>query len=748
MEKETVVSYKTCPLCEATCGLEIHTVGKNVVDIRGDKLDPLSKGYLCPKGYSLKELHDDPDRIRKPMIREGTLWREVSWTEAFREAAKGLRSVREKYGSSSLGVYIGNPSAHTLAGQLYFRQLVRSLGTKNVFSASTMDQVPKHLAAELMFGDVINIPVPDIDRTDYLMIIGANPLVSNGSMMTAPNMRKRIKDLQNRGGKFVVIDPVKTITAQQADVHHMIRPGTDALFLLGIVHTLFKEELISLERLAHHVNGVEEVRKAASDFSPEAVSSLCEIEADDIREVARDMAASPKAAVYGRMGTCTQLFGTVTTWLINVINTLTGNLDREGGVMFTNPVTGGVTASSKRRKEGSIHFGRFHSRTRSVPEVLGELPVNTMADEIENPGEGQVKGLLSFAGNPALSAPNSRRLQKALGQLDFMVSIDIYLNETTRNANVIFPAPSPLEKEHYDLALYKFSVRNISNYSKSIFSLPSDMLNEWEIILHLMAELSDEDLGKDPVEALDTNLITAMVTKEVKKTGSPIFEYEAEEILEELSKRKGPSRLLDFLIRVGPYGDHFGRNPEGLTLAYLEEHPHGVDLGPLKPRIPEVLLTPSGKVELAPELIVRDIERLRQKCAEGRSKYMLIGRRDLRSNNSWMHNLQGLVKGKDRCTLWLHTKDAQQLGLSSGDRVKVISRTGELQASAEINDNIMPGVISLPHGWGHLLSGTRMETASKHAGVNMNILTDDLEADLSGNAVLNGIPVVLEPISN
>ncbi|WP_226665250.1 molybdopterin-dependent oxidoreductase [Metabacillus litoralis] len=743
---EVEIHYRTCPLCEATCGLEIHTKQKKVVSIRGDKLDPFSEGYLCPKGFSLKELHEDPDRIRKPIIRKGTEWKEVSWNEAFLEVRKGLQNVIKQYGQDGIGVYLGNPNVHNLAGLLYAPIFLKTLRTRYKFSASTMDQIPKQLTAEMMYGNDFSIPIPDIDRTDYFLILGANPLVSNGSLMTAPNMKKRLSLLQDRGGKVVVIDPVKTLTAKAANEHYPITPGTDAYLLLGMIHTLFDENLIKLRKLSEYVNGLDKIEKISKDFSPELVEDKCSISAETIRKLARELSHADSAAVYGRMGTSTQEFGTITSWLIELLNILTGNLDHEGGVLFTTPAAGGRNIRKTPRKQETYRYERFHSPITGLAEVLGELPVSSMCDEIEQSNE--LKAFITIAGNPCLSAPNSKRLQKSFEKLEFIVSIDCYLNETTKHANVILPIPSPLERSHYDLSFYHLSVRNIAHYSKPIFDLPMEQLDEWEILLHLTEIVSAKNFGEDSIKRLDDLSIRSMVKAEVANISSPIYQEKMDRILEDLNRYQGPERMLDFLIRVGPYGDHFGKEADGLTLAKLKTNEHGLDLGPLKPRIPEVLLTSTAKIELAPRPLIKDIERLTSKLSENQQELVLIGRRDLRSNNSWMHNLPVLVKGKNRCTLFIHPNNAIKQQVNKGDFVKISSRVGSIVVSIEITDEIKEGVVSLPHGWGHLENETQLQIAKKHAGVSSNILTDELVVDqVSGNAVLNGIPVTIEKIN-
>jgi anaerobic selenocysteine-containing dehydrogenase len=745
----TKTSYATCPLCEATCGLEITTRGSEVLSIRGDAQDVFSHGYICPKAYSLKELHEDKDRIREPMVRRSDQWIKVSWDDAFAEIEHNLSPILQQHGRDALAFFVGNPNAHNLASLLYLPVLLHASGTHNLFTASTVDQMPKQVTAGMMFGTALSVPVPDLERTGYLLLLGANPLVSNGSLMTAPDMRGRLRRLRQRGGKIVVIDPYYTRTAQEADEHHFIRPGYDAHFLFAIVHTLFAEGLVAPGRLAEHTNGLEQVRALSQSFTPERVAPVCGIEADTIRSIARDLAAAPRAAVYGRIGTCTQEFGTLASWLVDVLNVLTGNLDREGGAMFTMAAAGARNTNGTPAKGRGVRFGRWKSRVRGAPEVFGELPASCLAEEIETPGEGQVRALITLAGNPALSTPNSTRLQQSLATLEYMVSVDIYLNETTRHAHVILPPPAPLAHSHYDIALYQLAVHNVANYSPPVVERDPGTLDEWEIFLRLAAILGGQGAAAG-AHLVDDMSMAALVKREVATPGSPVEGRDPSELLAALAPRCGPERMLDFLLRTGPYGDGFDpQKADGLSLTVLEGKPHGVDLGALQPRIPEVLRTASGKIELAPEPIVVDVERLLASLERARERangqMLLIGRRDLRSNNSWMHNLHVLSKGKDRCTLHMHPNDATHFALLDGETASITSRAGTLEIPVELTDAIMPGVVSIPHGWGHNLAGTQMHIATEHAGVNTNILTGEAPVDpLSGNAILNGIPVTVE----
>ena len=743
----TTTSHITCPLCEATCGLTITARGREIEDIRGDRDDVFSAGYLCPKAYALKELDADPDRLRRPLVRRDTGFVEVGWDEAMVEIDRGLGAIFRDHGRDAVAVYLGNPNAHHLSG-LYNPALIRAIGTRNVFSASTVDQMPKQVSAGLMFGTMLSVPVPDLDRTDYLLMLGANPLASNGSLLTAPDMKGRLRRLRARGGKLVVIDPRRSLTALEADAHHFIRPGTDAYLLFAIVHTLFAEGRIALGRLAEHTAGLAEVERLAHPFTPEAVARSTGLDADVIRGLARDLAAAPRAAVYGRIGTCTQEFGTLASWLVDVVNVLTGNLDREGGAMFAKAAAGSRNASGIPGTGRGVRFGRWTSRVRSLPEVYGELPAASLAEEIDTPGAGRIRGLVTVAGNPVLSTPNAGRVRAALADLDFMVSVDIYRNETTRHANVILPAPSALARSHYDVALYNLAVRNVANYSAPLYPLAAGELDEWEVLLKIGGIASG--LGPDAdIDALDDFLIRQMVEREVGSPASPVEGRDPAELVAALGARRGPDRILDFLLRSGPYGDAFGRREGGLSLAFLERHPHGVDLGALAPRIPEVLRTPTGKIELAPPAIVADVARLEAGLGRAAEALVLVGRRTLRSNNSWMHNLDVLVKGRPSCTLHVHPDDARRFGLADGGVARVRSRVGALDIPVEVTDGIMPGVVSIPHGWGHDDPGIGLKVAAAHAGANSNLLADEVALDpLSGNAVLNGIPVSVEPIAS
>jgi anaerobic selenocysteine-containing dehydrogenase len=730
------LAYTTCPLCEATCGLELTLSGDQIVGVRGDADDVFSHGYICPKGAALGQLEADPDRLRAPLVRRNGSLEPASWAEAFAAVDAGLSRVIQTYGRDAVALYLGNPNVHSFAGGLYAGPLRKALGSRNVYTASTLDQMPKHVACGYLYGNPLAIPVPDVDRTDYLIVLGADPYSSNGSLWTAPDLPGRFAALRKRGGRLVVVDPRRSRTARMADEYLPIRPGTDVFLLLGMASTLFSLDL----PVPSYVSGASSVQELVSRFTPEVVAPLCGIDAATIRRLARELSAAPRAAVYGRIGTTTVEHGTVTSWLVDVLNILTGNLDRPGGAMFP-------LAAHVRRGKGSgkgFTTGRWHSRVRGLPEVLGELPTATLVDEIETPGEGQVRAFVTVAGNPALSAPNGDRLGQALSTVDFMVSVDPYLNETTRYADVILP-PAPVSRQpHYDFAFYGLSVRNIAKYSPPPVAPEPGAVDECEILPRLIAIVSG--LGWDAdLDALAAAQETATLQRFCADPSSPLSGLSPGDLRAALDGETREERALDLAVRTGPYGDWFGREPDGLSLSRLRSAPHGIDLGPLRPRIPEVLRTPSGRIELCPAPIAAAVAQLSTMDTE--PEYVLVGRRHLRSNNSWMHNVPALMKGRARCTVVVNRGDAAKLGLVDGGQARVSSRVGTVELPVEVTDDIAPGVVSIPHGWGHDAPGTRLTVASGQSGVNVNRLTDDLRLDpLSGTAVLNGVPVSLAPV--
>ncbi|MEZ4469969.1 MAG: molybdopterin-dependent oxidoreductase [bacterium] len=736
-----MITTRVCPLCEATCGIEVILDGDRVETIRGDAADTFSRGYLCPKAYGLKGLQEDPDRLRQPLRRTAAGFEPIGWDEAFALVVEGLQRAQAAGGKDAVGVYLGNPVVHNVQTLLYGPALLKALGSRQLYSASSADQLPKMISSALMFGGSLKIPVPDLDRTDFLLVLGADPMVSNGSLMTAPDVKHRLAAIRDRG-TLVVVDPRRSATAQMASEHLRIRPGTDALLLLALCQVVVAEDLATPAALAH-LDGLETARALVADFPPERVAAACGLEAEAIRRLARSFCAAPSAACYGRIGTTCQAFGTLASWAVDLLNILSGNLDRPGGAMFATPAAnrGANRAPDARRP---TRLGRWKSRVAGWPERFGELPVCTLADEILTPGEGRIRAMITVAGNPALSAPGSARMAAAFADLDFYVAIDFYLNETTRHAHVILPPPSPLERGGYDLAFYQLAIRDVARYSAPTLPRPAGQPEEWEILLTLAKALMG--MGKAPLAMADAFVLRQLAEREVAEARRRWPELELKAVLARLDADHpggGPDRLLDLLLRLGPYGDGFGGG-EGLSLAALRAAPHGVDLGPLKPQVPDGLGTPGGRIDLAPALIVADLDRLRAHLDAPAPDFVLIGRRGLRSNNSWMHNLPALVKGKSPCTLQIHPDDAARIGVAAGGSVRVESDAGAVVAPVEITADLLPGVVSLPHGWGHDDPHARLSVAAAHAGVNVNLVSDPRAVDaVSGNAAFNGLPVRL-----
>ena len=702
-DASTRTHHRVCHLCEAMCGLVIRTAGDKVTDIRGDKDDPLSRGHVCPKAVALQDIHEDPDRLRKPMKRirsaPGEYQHvEIEWSEALDLAADALASTIEKQGVHAVGAYFGNPSVHNYGMLTHQRNLFRHIRTRNRFSATSVDQLPHHLVSLWCFGHMLLHPIPDVDRTHYFLMLGANPLASNGSIWTVPDVRQRLKDLKSRGGKLVVVDPRRTETADMASEHLFIRPGSDAAFLLAMIHVLFRDNLVAPGPLSVFTDGLDEVANAVSGLSPDWAAPLTGISADDIVRIAHELAEAEAGICYGRMGVSTQAYGALCQWAIQVLNVATGHLDKPGGSLFTLPAMDQVVNTNR----GG--FGRFASRGRGLPEFNYELPAATMVDEIRTEGEGQIRLMFTGAGNPVLSTPNGRVLDEAFEELDFMISVDPALNETTRHADVILPPTSPLEHDHYDIAFHNLAIRNTARYSPAVFEKPVGALHDWEIFSELGARV-----------AARLNL-------------KPMPTYP-------------PDRMVDAALKSGPYGEHTDWQ---LSIDKLKAHPSGVDLGPLEPSCPERLQTPNQRIQLAIPEVLADIRRFVRDGNVASDHYRLIGRRHVRDNNSWMHNHHRLMKGKSRCQLLMHPDDVAKEGWRSGMLVTIQSRVGAVDAELAASDEMMPGVVSLPHGYGHGLAGTRGEVASRHAGVSCNDITDDRLVDqLSGNAAVNGVSVRL-----
>lgn len=722
----------TCPLCEAMCGLEIQVSDGRVAGIRGNPDDVWSRGHLCPKGASLGAVHDDPDRIRTPMIKVDGQWQEVGWDAAFRRCTELLAPVIAEHGIGAVTCYTGNPLAHSFSLGRYTGVLLGMSGIPVSYSPGTIDQWPKNLSSHLMYGNWWGFPVPDIERTDLLVVMGANPAASQGSLLAAPDVMGILSDIET----VIVVDPVRTATAAKADEWLPITPGTDAALLLAVVHVLFDENLVDLGSIAEHVDGVETLREVARDWTPERVAPVTGIEADRIKQLARQLAGTERAVVYGRIGLCNQEFGSLASWLVDVVNILTGHFDTPGGAMFPRPAVWTVTAQPQPGLEGGLaEFGRWHTRVRGAKEVLGQVPVSCLAEEIETPGEGQIRALITVAGNPVLSTPQGHRLDELLPSLDAMISVDLWLNETTRHADVILPGLSPLEQPHHDDLILAFAINSIANYSAPVFAPEDpDRPEEWEILVRLTGLCAGTPAEDVDVAAIDDGFFDYLCFTQ-GLDGAEIRKHYA---------HGGPERILDLTLRTGPFGDRYGDDPDGISLAKLKEQPNGINFGPMVEQVPEILNTSDKKIRLAPQYLLDDIPRLARRLEREPAELVLVSRRHLRSNNSWLHNVSALMKGRDRCTLLMHPKDAASRGVSGGDTVSVSSSAGRIEVPVELTEAIKPGVVSMPHGWGHGKPGTRMSVANGSPGVNTNILSPPTFLDEpSGNGALNGIPVIV-----
>ena len=729
--------HRSCSICEASCGLRIlaDREKREVLRIEGNPDDPISQGHICPKATALKGVFEDPDRIKRPIRKtEAGEWEEISWTEAYDYAAERIGTLQEKYGNDTLGVYIGNPSGFDVGCLLYNRFILESLRTPRMFSAATMDHFPKLFTSRVLFGKGSILPIPDIDRCDYFLCLGANPIVSQGSLMSAPGIKKKLRAVQDRGGRFVVVDPRRTESADVADEHLFIRPGSDAYFLFSLVNVIFGEDLVSLGRFETFTDGVEEIRILAEEFSPESTASATGIPAETTKRIARELASHPHACVYGRIGTCTVEFGTLASWLIDVVNILLGRYDEPGGMMFPRPATGQHEPGNPMPP---IAIGPYRTAARGLPMIDGHLPASAFAEELdaERAGEKRVRALVITCGNPVLSMPAGDQIEKGLESLEFMVAVDIYLNETTRHADLILPTSPQLTFENFDFLCQSTAVRNHVRYGEQVFEPEPEEKRAWEVYLELAARLNNAE-----PEAFDDISVMQNATRFAGKLG-----LDVDDVLRELGDERGPMRIVDLQLRCGPYGDHFGKNPDGLNLKKVKAARAAVDLGPLTPRFPDILRTEGRRINLADPLITNDVARLSARLEDFASPtgLLMIGRRQSRGMNSWLHNLPNLAKGKTRCTLLVHPDDAKSRGLTHAKRARISSRSGELEVEIEISDEMMPGVVSLPHGFGHAGKGLRLDVAkTKQPGVNVNALTDAEPLDLpSGTSVANGIPV-------
>ena len=730
----------TCPICEVGCGVRVDVENGRVTGVRGDKAYPPTGGFICPKGSALKGLHHDPDRLRRPLVRRDGRLQEVDWDEAFAVLAERLGPIARESGPDAFAFHMGTPTAHDYGTWIYGRATLKLFGARQMYTSATVDHMPMMVASGHVFGATdtasFSTPIPDVDRCALLVLVGCNPLVSNATGITAP--RGRLQAIQERGGRIVVIDPVRTRSAELADLHLPVRPGGDAVLLAATIHVIFAEGLERIDRLGEHVAGVEDLRRALTPFTPEAVSARCGLSPEDIRAFAREVAQAESAAFYPRVGAMTQPYGAVTVWLCYALGAVTGNLDRPGGMMF--PLAAAATHSTRSTPGpgAPLPMGRWRTQAHGHPEMLGELPVGTLADDILAPAS-PIRALVTIASNGARSAPDSGRYEEAAKHVEMLVSIDPYVNETTRHADLVLPPPSVLERDHYDIFFEQLASQNHTRWTPPVLALPDGVPSEHDILLELTAVLGG--FGELDRGLVDDVLLSAMVHGLVDEPRSVLAGRDPHEILAMLGSERGTERGLDLLLRAGPYGDRFGAREGGLTLAELKRHEHGIDLGPLKPRLPEVLRTPSGRVELAPEPLVSDLDRVFEGL-DDEPPLVVVGRRQVRSSNSWLHNVPSLMRGSDRCTLQLHPDDAAAHALADGDRCEIASDAGAIEATVEVTDAVRRGVVSLPHGWGHDGPGLQLRVATRHPGANLNALTGPAGLDEpSGTAALSGVTV-------
>ncbi|MCB1689509.1 MAG: molybdopterin-dependent oxidoreductase [Halioglobus sp.] len=729
--------YRSCPTCEASCGLvmEVDQQENKVLSIKGDPENHRSRGYVCAKSQAFRYIYEDPERLTSPVKKVDGRWQDISWEEALAETAQRLVDIRDRHGKDAIAMYYGNPNGHNFSTQIYTQMFITLLNTERFFSAGSVDQQPKNLSCELLYGNGWVFPIPDVDHSDFFVCMGGNPMVSQGSLMSAPDIESRLKGIQQRGGKVVVIDPRRTETADIADQHLFIRPGTDAFLLMAFVNELFATDRVSPGRLQAFTDGIAKLESLSAPYTPEAVAAITGVPADRLRQLVDDFCNASAPVLYGRIGLCTQQFGTLASWLVDVVNILTGRLDARGGAMFPRPATAHNDPASAPPELG---YNRWQSKARGFPEYMGMLPASLMAEEMELQGEHQVRALITVAGNPVLSVPNGKRIHAAMDKLEFVVAFDFYINETTSQADIIIPSTTQLEHSNYDFLFSATCVRNFAQYSPPTFDPPDGALEQYQILNEVTARMNGMTRADLEAMMLD-GLIDQLLSNAPDLSHLP-----AEDIKQQTAEHEGPERLLDIMLRAGPYGDKFGG--EGLTLAQLKAAPHGIDLGPLEPRLPELLATPNKRINIVPDVITSDIPRLQAALDKGPSEHMLlIGRRHIRDMNSWLHNLTHYARGKNRCTLLINPQDAKRIGLTDSGKAKISSRVGEFEAEVTISDSIMPGVVSLPHGFGHIHRNTQQSVATTLApGVSANDLVDDNEMDMpSGTSVVNGVPVTI-----
>jgi anaerobic selenocysteine-containing dehydrogenase len=735
----TETIYRSCPTCEASCGLvlEVDQEARQVISIKGDAEDARSRGYVCAKSQAFNYIHEDPERLRTPVRRTADGWQSISWEEALNEVGERLRGIRQEYGKDAIAMYYGNPNGHNFNTQIYTELFINMLNTERFFSAGSVDQQPKNLACELLYGNAWLIPVPDLEHTDFLVCMGGNPLVSQGSLLGAPDIKARLQELHERGGRTVVLDPRRTETAEVAQQHLFIRPGSDAFLLLAWVNELFSNDWVTVGALAPIVDGVAELRQLVAPYTAANVAAVTGIDAATIRQLVADFHGAEKPVLYGRIGLCTQEFGTVASWLVEVINILSGRLDVPGGSMIARPATG----QNEPLPHQPLKHGRWKSRARGFPEYMGMLPASLMAEELSCEGTDAVHALITVAGNPVLSVPNGKAIRTAMDKLDFVVALDFYINETTAAADIILPSTTQLEHSNYDFLFSAFCQRNFARYSPQVFAAPDDSREQYELLLELAARMNGMAAGD-----LNAMMLDGMLAQICAAAADP--EARAEQIKAATEQYRDSERFLDILLRLGPYGDQFGDNPDGLTLAKVSAAEHGIDLGPLQSMLPHALRTENKRINLVPTLIVDDLPRAALALQRPLPDLVMVGRRHIRDMNSWLHNLLPYARGKNRCTLLVSPQDAARLDLQAGEQAQITTAVGSQVLEVAVSDEMMPGVVSFPHGFGHTYADSGQSTARERLpGVSANDLVDETLDVPSGTSVVNGVPVSVQPVT-
>ena len=666
----------------------------------------------------MEEVVNDHDRVLKPLRRkrDGS-FEEVSWESALSDISARLSDVLDEHGKESVAWYMGNPGAFSYSHTLWAKGFLDAIGSPHYYTAGSQDVNNRFAASALLYGSPLVVPIPDLRRTDFLLMVGANPLVSHGSVLSAPRVREQLLGLEKRGGRVVVVDPRRSETAKQFE-HLPIRPDADAWLLLSLLQVVLDEGLADRGWLAEHAKGADELERLVAGHSPEDTESRTGVPADRARELARAFAEAPSAAAYGRTGSCLGRFGTLVSFLLDALNAVTGNLDSPGGAVFGRPP---IALDDVAERVGLASYGKTRARFGDFPDVIGNLPASLLPREIETPGARQVKAMFVSAGNPVLSVPDGDAMERALGKLDLMVALDFYVNETTKHADYVLPTTTLYERDDVPIAFLGFFSQPFIQTTERVIEPRGESRQEWEII---------DDLSR--------------------RMGLAPYSIPALRAAAKLGFRPTPQRLVDLLLRTGPKGDLFGARRGGLSLDELRKHPHGLLLGEEIETgvLGDKVRHKGSRVHLAPPEIVEEMTRAESSNGDDPAYPLrLIGLRELRSHNSWMHNAPMLMRGGRVQALRVHPDDAAACGLEDGGEVSVESKSGAVTVPVKVTDEMMPGAVALPHGWGHR-GGWKL--ANEHAGANVNLLAssdpEDLER-LAGMAHLNGIPVRLEPVA-